>query len=191
ARTMAKRCAIPAAGAVAPLAAALAVGIAGYPGRWTPDTAEQYREIRSGRYIDWFGPVFNALLHSVRLFDRHLGLLLPLQLSLLAISVYVVLCLILRPSIASAVSTGIVLSPPVLSWGIVLSRDVWYGAAYAAMGALTAAALWSAARWWARVTSLVGATCFAFLAVGIRQNGVFAVLPVVAFTIWILCGRAI
>jgi hypothetical protein len=168
-----------------PLAFVGLVCLAVYPGRWTADTAAQRAEIASGSYTDWYGPVFNAVLHVGYLVVPSLGALLIIQLTLLTLAVYSLAVGLFTPRVAAIVTLVVLGQPAVLGWGIALSRDVWYGVALLCAAASTSVLLRNTTLHPVARGSLIAAGLAAMtLAVAAKQNGFIGLIPLVSYALW-------
>ena len=167
-----------------PLLVALVLGIALFPGRWTNDTVSEYYQVRTGHLDDWYGTTFLASLRLGYLLVPHFGLVLVTQLTLLAVGGFGVCRAIFRPSTSALVTTLMLLLPTTLGWGIVLSRDVWYGVLLLIGAAALRLVLFDEPARATRLGAAAVASLSLILLAGVRQNGVIGAAPLVAFATW-------
>jgi hypothetical protein len=171
-----------------PVLTALLLTVAAYPGRWTPDTAAQAAEVETGFITDWYGPLFNALLRIPYTVIPHFGLLLGVQLLLLAVSTFILARQLVGCGAAALIAIVCLLYAPILGWSIVLSRDVWYGAFVLAFAAAVALLLYGEHPR-TRRAGWIGAVPFFEVALAVRQNGFVGTIPIVAFAAATLLSR--
>lgn len=181
--------AVPAAASLAnhrawpllPCGLAVSYGIALYPGRWTPDSVAEATETATGRYTDWYAPVFHAFLHLPHTVFPHFGAMLLAQLLLLALGAYGLSRALFSRLASSLVATFLLVYPPVIGWGLVMSRDVWYGVLLLGLAATTSALVLRDHRRGTRIVLWVAAIACLVLGAAVRQNGFVGEIPVVAF----------
>jgi hypothetical protein len=174
-----------------PVSVALVYAAALYPGRWTSDTV--YQELETAGVVgmsDWYSPLLNTLLSAPYRLVPHFGLLLVLQLLVLAVSVYGVGRALFSARGAALLAVGCLVYAPILGWAIVLSRDVWYGTALLGGAAALRLVLFARLGTVGSIFAWLAAALALALAMAIRQNGIVGVLPLVAFAAWVLLGRS-
>jgi hypothetical protein len=174
---------------LAPVLASLLLGLALYPGRWTPDPVTEFHEIRTGDFTDWYAPVFHAiLLPSFRVFP-HPGVMLAAQLVLVTLSFYGVARALFSRRTSAVLATLLLIYPPIIGWGVVISRDVWYAGLLLALTAITRLVLEAPTGSRARIALVGCGLALLFLVCSTRQNGFLGAVPILLLAIWTLSAE--
>ena len=146
-----------------------AVSVTYWPGHMSNDTLTQLAQVHGDTLTDFHTPVLVALWRLSWAVLPGPWYALLATVALFVASVYVLVRAALRPVAALVATVAVTVSPMMLGYLGVLSRDTWFTVlTLAAFAALVAAGV-RAGR--ARVALVAVALAFSWLAVGARQNG--------------------
>ena len=154
------------------------VSVTYWPGHMSGDTIMQISQLHTGRFTDYHSPVLMSLWRLVWFIIPGTWYVLCAAVSLFVLATYVLLGIAFDRRGALLATTAITLSPLVLGYLGVLSRDTWYLAlTLSAFAALAKAVAEHGRR---QIVLAASALAFSGLAMAARQNG-FPVVLVVSF----------
>lgn len=141
------------------------------PGSMTPDTIRMCSEAMADVYTDWHSPVLSGIWGFV---DLRPEVLFAGVTALTLVSVQLIVSRWLRPWIAIAATSVIMLFPATLGWMGHIGKDIWFASSFLAGVALMSRA-GPARSSRVRRTLLAGALACFWVAIAARKN---AMLPV-------------
>lgn len=152
-----------------------------WPGHLDADALKQIQEAQTGRFTDWWSPIFDWLMRGVFKLGGGPGVVLEGTILVVVVAIYELLRVCLSRWWAVLTTVLISLFPAVLGYLTSLQRDVWFGATALMTYALLVRAARSplrSRRVWA-VLSLVSV----WFSMAARQNAIPALIPgvVIAF----------
>jgi hypothetical protein len=164
----------------------LIVCVAVWPGHMNADTLNEIEHVRTGVYNNWWSPIIEWVWHlGYRLVGLGPGVVLLIQTAAFIIGLYLVLRIVIRPVAAALTADLIALLPPVLSFQLLVGRDMWFlGSALLAIGCAlhgVRAAGRVRTRWFVASVALV------WVGQAARQNALtgLIVLPIVIAAVWL------
>jgi hypothetical protein len=155
-----------------------------WPGHMDADALKQIQEAQTGRFTDWWSPIFDWLMRGVFKLGGGPGVVLEGTIAVVVVAIYQLLRVRLSRWWAVLATMLIAVFPPVLGYLTSLQRDLWFGATALMTYALLVRAVRSPLRMrrvWAGL-SLVSV----WLAMAARQNAIPALIPGVVIAILML-----